>query len=210
MSLTADLPQRLSSRLHQPLPGWLAQRTMEPELSFGRYKGPPRPDAQPAAVAAVLYQQNDEWHLPLMLRPVSLAHHAGQISLPGGTIDPDETSEKAALRELEEELGISRDGVLLLGQLSPLYLFGTNFLIAPWVAAVRSSLQLRPNPAEVQEVLQMPLADLLNPASRGRRIQQRGSLQFEAPHFAWRQHLIWGATSMILAELVAVLSETAA
>jgi 8-oxo-dGTP pyrophosphatase MutT (NUDIX family) len=125
-------------------------------------------------------------------------------------IEPGETSEEAAVRELEEELGIASNRVLLLGQLSPLYLFGTNFLISPWVAAVWGEVQLRPNPAEVQEMLQIPLADLLAPSCRGQHVQQRGSLRFTAPHFAWQEYKIWGATSMILAELLAVVGESTA
>ena len=72
-----------------------------------------------------------------------------------------ESSEEAALRELEEELGIDRFRSLLLGQLSPLYLFGTNFLITPWVAAVRDAVEFLPNREEVDEFLQVPLAHLL-------------------------------------------------
>lgn len=199
---TSDLPDRLARRLRLPLPGPAAQRTMESELAYGRHFGPPRCDARPAAVVALLHQLNGSWHLPLMVRPETLAHHAGQISLPGGLIEPGETSEEAALRELEEELGIARFGVLLLGQLSPLYLFGTNFWITPWVAVSRSGINFTPSAAEVHEVLQVPLADLCNPASRGRHLEERGTFQFGAPHFLWRGHPIWGATSMILAELV--------
>jgi 8-oxo-dGTP pyrophosphatase MutT (NUDIX family) len=204
-----DLPERLATRLHQALPGSAAQRAMEPELSFGRYAGPPRPDAVPAAVVAVLYPDQGQWHLPLMLRPESLAHHAGQIGLPGGTVEPGETNEEAALRELEEELGINRHSALLLGQLSPIYLFGTNFLISPWVAAVREVPAFVPNMAEVQEILQIPLAHFLDASVRGRHVQQRGSLRFSAPHFAWHEHKIWGATSLILAELAAVAADLA-
>jgi 8-oxo-dGTP pyrophosphatase MutT (NUDIX family) len=207
--MNSDLPERLTERLHRALPGYLAQRAMEPELSCGRYFGPPRPDARPAAVVAVLNLVDGQWHLPLMLRPESLSHHAGQVSFPGGMIELGETSEEAALRELEEELGIDRHGVLLLGQLSPLYLFGTNFLIFPWVAVVRGRLVLRPSAAEVQETLQIPLVHLLDSSKRGREVHQRGSLQFMAPHYSWQSHQIWGATSMILAEFGAVLAEIA-
>jgi 8-oxo-dGTP pyrophosphatase MutT (NUDIX family) len=203
--MNSNLPQFLTERLHQRLPGPIAQRTMEPELSFGRHAGPALPDARPAAVVALMYLLDGEWHLPMMLRPDSLAHHAGQISLPGGIVEPGETNQETALRELEEELGISRYSALLLGQLSPLYLYGTNFLITPWVAVLRGPAVFQPNPAEVQEILQVPLSHLLNPANRSSHIEQRGSLQFAAPHFNWQKHQVWGATSMILAELVAVL-----
>jgi len=202
--LTDDLLDRLARRLRMPLPGVAAQRTMESELAYGRHFGPPRCDARPAAVVALLHLVEGRCHLPLMVRPETLAHHAGQISLPGGMIEPGETSEEAALRELEEELGIERFGVLLLGQLSPLYLFGTNFWITPWVAAARGGVDFMPNAAEVHEVLQVPMADLLDAAIRGRHIENRGTFQFSAPHFLWRGHEIWGATSMILAELVEI------
>jgi 8-oxo-dGTP pyrophosphatase MutT (NUDIX family) len=206
VTFSSDLPQRLAARLNEPLPGPTAQRAMEPELSFGRYSGPARPDAVPAAVVAVLYPDQGQWHLPLMLRPESLAHHAGQISLPGGTVEPGESSEEAALRELEEELGMDRHSALLLGQLSPIYLFGTNFLITPWVAAVREVPEFAPNAGEVQQILQIPLTHFLDASVRGRHIQQRGALRFSAPHFAWQEHKIWGATSLILAELAAVVT----
>jgi 8-oxo-dGTP pyrophosphatase MutT (NUDIX family) len=180
---------------------------MESELAYGRHFGPPRRDARPAAVVALLHQLNGRWQLPLMVRPETLAYHAGQISLPGGLIEAGESSEEAALRELEEELGIARFGVLLLGQLSPLYLFGTNFWITPWVAATRGGVDFTPNAAEVQEVLEVPLADLLDPAIRGWHVENCGTFQFSAPHFLWHGHQIWGATSMILAELVEIARE---
>src|SRR5215510_12971597 len=105
-----DLPDRLARRLRLPLPGPAAQRTMESELAYGRHLGPPRLDARPAAVVALLHLIDDRWHMPLMVRPETLAHHAGQSSLPGGMVEPGETSEEAAIRELEEELGIARFG----------------------------------------------------------------------------------------------------
>src|SRR5262245_6679556 len=202
-----DLPERLAQRLQLPLPGRSAWRTMEPELSFGRYCGPPRSDARPAAVVVLLHWVEGRWHVPLMVRPETLSHHAWQIGLPGGIVEPGESSEEAALRELEEELGISHLGVMVLGQLSQLYLFGTNFLINPWVAVVRGALNFAPSAAEVQEVLQVPLDQFLEPANRGTHVEERGMVRFAAPHFSYGTARIWGATSMILAELAAVINE---
>lgn len=205
--MTSELILQLTDRLRAPLPGPSVRRTMEPELSYGRYAGPARYDARRAAVAIALYQMGGIWHLPLVIRPKFLKHHAGQIGLPGGIIDPGETSQQAALREFEEELGIGRSAATPLGQLSPLYVFGTNFLITPWIVALSSPVTFHPSAAEVQEVLQVPLMHLLDPASRGQRIEKRGTLQLIAPHFHWQGNNIWGATAMILAEFVAAIRD---
>lgn len=203
--LDHQLPELLAKRLQSPLPGSAAQRDMETELSYGRHFGPPRPDARPAAVVIFLHPYDDQWHLPLMLRPVALVNHPGQISLPGGTIEPGESSEEAALREMEEELGVPRHGALLLGQLSNIYVFASNFIVTPWVAAARSDIQFEPSIDEVDEVLNIPLDHLLDPASRGQHIYERNGVSVLAPHFAWRGHFVWGTTAMILAELAALI-----
>jgi 8-oxo-dGTP pyrophosphatase MutT (NUDIX family) len=207
LAFDRDLPQRLAARLLQPLRGRIAQRMMEPELAYGRHAGPAATDARQAAVVVMLHPREGQWHVPLMVRAETLSHHAGQISLPGGLIDEDESSEEAALRELDEELGVPRFGVLLLGQLTPLYLFNSNFLIAPWVAVVRTAVEFRPSEAEVREILEVPLMHFLDASQRGSHIEERGDVRYRAPHFAWQTHHIWGATSMILAELAAILAD---
>lgn len=209
--MEADLPTALAERLAQGhLPGREAQRRLEPGLGFGRHFGPPTHRARPAAVVALLYPTPQGWRLPLTVRPTTLRGHAGQISLPGGVVEPGETSQTAALRELEEELGVARHCVRLLGRLSPLYVFVSEFQISPWVAAVAERPTFRPSPDEVSELLEIPLAHLLDPANRGvHRRRQRG-IELTAPHFLWGRHRIWGATAMILSELVAAIAEVTA
>jgi 8-oxo-dGTP pyrophosphatase MutT (NUDIX family) len=205
--LNADLPMQLAARLRQPLPGWAAQARFQPELSFGRHLGPAPSHARPAAVLILLYPRQGQWHLPLTLRSADMPDHAGQVSLPGGLIEAGEDSCQAALREFSEELGEPADSIQVMGQLSPLYLFASNYQIAPWVGAVDAPPHWRPNPREVDRLLEVPLEHLFDPANSGRLERKVGGISFFAPCFRWQAERIWGATSMVLAELIASLGD---
>ncbi len=208
--ITADLPELLAERLQRPLPDDAARRRLEPELSFGRHFHRPPASARPAAVLMLLCRADDSWRMPLVLRPATMSVHADQICLPGGSVDPGESSREAALRELQEELGAPQSQVNVLGALSPLYLFNSGFAITPWLAAARRMPHFRPSRAEVAQLLQPTLEQLLDPACLGRVHIQRGPLEFSAPCFRWQGHSIWGATSMMLAELLELVREVAA
>ncbi len=201
------LPEQLASRLAAPLPGRLAQSRFQPELSYGRHFGPPPTHARPAAVLILLYPHEDQWHLPLTLRPAHLPDHGGQVSLPGGVIEPGETSQAAALRELTEELGVDAAGVELLGELSSLYLFNSNFRVTPWAATFAHRPAWSANPAEVAELFEVPLDHLLDPANTTTHLRAQRGLVSLVPCFQWQSHAIWGATSMILGELAALVAE---
>jgi 8-oxo-dGTP pyrophosphatase MutT (NUDIX family) len=200
-----SLPIELAERLKQPLPGWEAQNRFQPELSYGRHRGPAPSHSRPAAVLAMLYPRHGQWHVPLILRPAHMLDHASQVSLPGGVIEPGETSYDAALREYAEELGAPADHVELLGGLSELYLFASDFRVIPWIGFVEEPPTWNPSPGEVDRVLEVPLAHLLNPASIDSMERRLRGISFRAPCFRWESERIWGATSMILAELVDVL-----
>lgn len=203
----SDWLARLAARLAEPLPGPAAQARFEPELSFGRHYAPAPPDAREAAVVALFYPGERGWHVPLTVRPATMADHAGQVSFPGGAIDPGEDSRAAALRELEEELGVASAGIELLGRLSPIYVFASNFAVVPWVAACRTRPDWQPNPREVAELLEVPLAHLLDREQWGSHRRRIRGFEFAAPHIAFGGHQIWGATSMMLGELLAVVEE---
>ena len=203
--MNADLPAQLAARLQQPLPGWSAQARLQPELSFGRHRGPAPVNARPAAVLLLLYPQAGQWHLPLIVRPLHMPDHAGQVSFPGGVIEPGETSREAALREFVEELGASADQFEVLGELTPLYLFASNFQVIPWVAAAREVPAWKPSPGEVDRLLEVPLTHLFDSRSLDHVERRQRALAFRAPCFVYEEQRIWGATSMILAELLATV-----
>lgn len=169
------------------------------------------PDLLPAAplrAAAVL--------VPLVARPEGLTvlltrrtdhlhAHPGQISFPGGMVDPqDAHAEDAALRECEEEVGITRDLVSLVGRLDT-YVTRTGFEVTPVVGLVRPSFVLAPDTFEVAEVFEVPLGFLMDPANHRRdsRIFAGAERQFYA--MPWGKYYIWGATAGMLVNLSEVL-----
>ncbi|HZL88098.1 MAG TPA: CoA pyrophosphatase [Pirellulaceae bacterium] len=200
----AGLTAALRERLQKPLPGLQAYRKMAPELAYGRHSGPPALDAREAAVLVLLYLHDGAWRLPAMLRPSEMKFHAGQIALPGGVVEPDESPYETALRELSEELGVPHEGLCVLGALHPIYVFNSNFWIKPFLAVAHERPEFALNPTEAAELIEIPVPALLNPTLRGEhRIERRG-LAFRAPHYRIGPHCVWGATSLILAELAAL------
>jgi 8-oxo-dGTP pyrophosphatase MutT (NUDIX family) len=196
----------LARRLAGGLPGRLVQRTMAPQLAYGRHGGPIPHAARRAAVLLVLDRMAGEWSIPAILRPTTMKAHAGQVSLPGGLIEPGETAPQAALREFTEELGTATDGIQILGSLSPVFVFISNFEVTPLLAVSHRLLAFQPNPDEVEAVVYLPLRQLMDPGCRGSHLIQRKMLVFRAPHFAIASQQIWGATSLVLAEFGALVA----
>ena len=150
---------RIRSRLHDGTP--LPQPRLVPELSYGRHRGPARPQSRIAAVAVALYQCPDQgWVIPLTLRPLFLQHHAGQICLPGGRVEVGETIFEAAFREFREELGVDAKVTAFCGQLSPQYVYASDNLVHPVVALIEHPGTWNPDPLEVAQVITLPLSRL--------------------------------------------------
>ncbi len=152
----------------------------------------------------LLFPGDRQWRIPLTLRSDFLPNHGGQISFPGGRIEAGETIEAAALRELHEELGIAGDALRMLGRLSPLYVFNSNFLVTPVVAVIGDAPQFLPCPNEVAGLLTPSLDELTDPHARDTLTIQRRGLRFVAPCLRLQDQCIWGATNMMLAEFLAV------
>jgi 8-oxo-dGTP pyrophosphatase MutT (NUDIX family) len=202
-----DLPQHW---LSEPLPGVYAQRKFEPELSFGRHAGPFPHDSLAAGVIVLLYPKADAWHIPLVVRPGELRRHAGQVCLPGGVVEAGETEDEAVLRELEEELGVTRAGVTILRRMTPLLVIVSNYRVQPTLAATRFRPHFQPNPAEVAELLEVPLGHLASAKNLCTQVRTQQGVEFEVPCLDFQGHKIWGATAMILGELVALVGDPVA
>ena len=117
---------------------------------------------------------------------------------------PGETSDAAALRELHEELGVDLTAVELLGELTPLYLYNSNYYVSAWVALMTERPLFRPDAREVAELLEVPWSALGDSRHHGVHSRRARGIACKVPHIRWGRHRIWGATSMILGELLAL------
>ena len=157
----------------------------------------------PAAVLAPLFitGELDDAHLVLTRRRSDLRRHAGEISFPGGRMDVEDADLAAtALREAEEEIGLPRSEVRLLGALPQVSTFATNYVIHPFVGAIPAGLAWQPSAREVDAVLELPLTALREGRTRT-RMERRG-ISFETDAYVVEEHLIWGATARIIEHLL--------
>lgn len=186
-------------------PGRCSQSVMSPRLSYGRHFGPQLPSTRPASVMILITRIQGRWQLPLTVRPEHLRSHAGQVSLPGGALEPNETSQQAAIRELEEELGCDVSTLEIVGRLSPIYVYNSDFLVTPWVGVAEQVLSFEPDPNEVADWFSVPITDFCDWSADSDKQIERGGIQFSAPRFQYGHREVWGATSMILSELQVLL-----
>jgi 8-oxo-dGTP pyrophosphatase MutT (NUDIX family) len=154
-----------------------------------------------AAVLVPLYLTGDRLHAVFTKRRDDLRRHAGEISFPGGRQDEDEADlRQTALRESEEEIGLHADDVELIGALQPTPTIATNYAVYPFVGLIEPGRTWRPSAAEVAAVLEFPLHRLREGYAR-RRLLRRG-VPFRTDVYCVDEHLIWGATARIVADLL--------
>ena len=171
-----------------------------------RGNGTPAENNIRAAVLVGLVDRPQGWFVLLTLRAADLADHAGQISFPGGRIEPfDPDPIHAALREAKEEIGLPMDNVEVVGRLDT-WLTGTGFEITPVVGLVRPPDALVPDPVEVAEVFEVPLDFVLDPRNHQRRSRELRGEQRSFFVLPYEQRNIWGATAGMLVNLAEVLT----
>jgi 8-oxo-dGTP pyrophosphatase MutT (NUDIX family) len=194
--------------LHLPRPGLAAQTLMWPQRPPGIELPGNGRHGRDAAVLILIYPISPTLHLVLTRRTETVQNHKGQISLPGGAHEGAESLQQTALREAHEELAVDPAGLEILGSLTPLYVGVSDYLITPVVALTAHRPDFHPDPVEVVEAIDMPLALLLDPGARREEDWQIRGFTVHVPFFAVGPHKVWGATAMILAELAALLETT--
>ena len=183
---------------------WLRERLARPapretrNLSDG-FRLPGRQGAPtPAAVLVPLINREDGLTVLFTERSHDLPDHPGQISFPGGRVEPgDADAGVAALREAEEEVGLKRERVTLLGRLEP-YETVTGYRVIPVVGWVEPPFEISADPVEVADVFEVPLAFLLEPANRQRHFRMVGNTRRDYYAIPYGDRYIWGATAAML------------
>jgi 8-oxo-dGTP pyrophosphatase MutT (NUDIX family) len=155
-------------------------------------------------VLLLLFSKEKHIHIVLTRRCDNLASHAGQVSFPGGKNEPMESLLETALRETEEEIGVPAVKLEVLGALSPIYIPPSDFEVHPYVAWFNEGKQpvFKASAEEVAEIIEAPLATLLDPASQMEELWDFGNYQMAVPFFDVQEHKVWGATAVVLSEFI--------
>jgi 8-oxo-dGTP pyrophosphatase MutT (NUDIX family) len=161
----------------------------------------------PAAVMVLLYPKDGEYCVLLNKRSQQVEHHKGEMSFPGGARDPaDQNSLETALRETEEEMGISRSDVTILGRLDDIAT-RSNFGVRVYIGTIPYPYHFEPSPLEVAEVVEIPVTVLRDPANRRYETRWMDGEAVTACSYAHQEHLVFGATAKILQQFLEVLED---
>lgn len=194
--------ERLRAILSARTPGDHGIDALRPELL-------PEGGLRRAAVLVPLFEHDGEAHVLLTRRRPDLARHAGQVSFPGGRIEPGEDALAAALRESQEEIGLDPERVGVLGRLDETLVLATGFRLTPWVGVVPYPYRYAPQPAEVEAILYVPIASLVRPGvHRTEEREAYGNPRYLVHFYDLPAVTIWGATARVLHQLLTIWSPT--
>jgi 8-oxo-dGTP pyrophosphatase MutT (NUDIX family) len=204
-----ELSQKLTARLLLPLPGGDAHEPFR-ATPVGDVRPlfdhtlPPRP----GGVLILLYEESGRIKFPLIKRAEYLGAHSGQVSLPGGKAESGEDAVQTALRECEEEIGVSKNDLAIIGKLSDFFVMPSNFMVTPVIAWAEQKPAFQPDTYEVVRVLEADMNALLHDdAIRQKEILAAGKYKLIAPHFEIEGEVVWGATAMMLNEFRIIVKE---
>ncbi len=196
----------LQKQLQEPLPGVVSHAKMAPS---NRLENELKPNdrTRRSAVLILFYPHQNQVYLPLILRPKYDGVHAGQMAFPGGryeTIDRDLV--QTALREAQEEIGIKAADVVVLGQLSEIYIPPSNFLALPVVGFLPYRPDYYPDSREVETVFEVNINEMNDEKIIGTMTMNVRNVEITAPYYDIQSNKIWGATAVMISELLDVVA----
>jgi 8-oxo-dGTP pyrophosphatase MutT (NUDIX family) len=200
--------ERLFQALKGPLPGKEAHLQMSPQpVDLRRFSPLPPADHRKSGVLLLFYPENGVGFFPLIKRPIYPGVHSGQVALPGGKMEPEDPDVIfTALREAEEEIGIDAGKVQVVGRLSDLYIPTSNFLVSPVVGFLEESPSFIAEQKEVSRIIKTQVRTIMQPGIKQKtQLEITAGFRLDTPYFAIDGEVVWGATAMILSELLHLL-----
>ena len=201
---------QLKQKFELPLPGFISHLKMAPEHRVDDLKN--RKDAihnaRKSAVLILFFHEQDALKMIVIRRSVYVGVHSGQIAFPGGRYEETDLDVRTtALREIEEEIGITHDKIEIIGRLSDIYVPPSNFLISVFVGYLDEKPVYKIDEREVDEVIEIPFSDFLKPTAIRHKDFYVNSIKAvaNAPYFDVTNAEIWGASAMVISELLDML-----
>ena len=194
LTLSGELPG--TEAHHKMLPPGRRLKSFDDELSL----------VKPSSVLLLLFPEGDQIYICLIKRTPTMTHHPGQISFPGGKVEKeDHSAEMTALREAREEIGIDPLAIEILGKLSDLYIEVSKFSIQPFLAWTNKKPEFLLNASEVEDLILFPLSDFVTNETIFETELDAITGPLRVSYYPYNGEIIWGATAMILSELIEIL-----
>ena len=201
------LVNSLEKRLKEPLPGssahLLTKVQSEIEINFANS----HKDAKKASVLILLFPESNNIHFFLTQRTFSVEHHKGQISLPGGTCEKNEKTINTALRETEEEIGVDKNEVEIIGELTPFFTPTSGFIVHPFIGWCNRRPKTNKQTDEVHTLFSASLSQLLNDQILELENWNLRGYETKVPFYNFDGHKVWGVTAAILSEFKLILND---
>mgnify|MGYP001083201658 FL=1 len=201
------LVKLLEERLKEPLPGTSAHLITKVQSKIEFNFPESSKDAKKASVLILLFPDSNNIHFFLTQRTLSVEHHKGQISLPGGTCEKNEKTINTALRETEEEIGVDKNEVEIIGELTPFFTPTSGFIVHPFIGWCNRRPKTNKQTDEVHTLFSASLSQLLNDQILELENWNLRGYETKVPFYNFDGHKVWGVTAAILSEFKLILND---
>tara|TARA_B110000438_G_scaffold76366_1_gene76554 strand:+ start:4169 stop:4804 length:636 start_codon:yes stop_codon:yes gene_type:complete len=201
------LVKLLEERLKEPLPGTSAHLITKVQSKIEFNFPESSKDAKKASVLILLFPDSNNIHFFLTQRTLSVEHHKGQISLPGGTCEKNEKTINTALRETEEEIGVDKNEVEIIGELTPFFTPTSGFIVHPFIGWCNRRPKTNKQTDEVHTLFSASLSQLLNDQILELENWNLRGYEAKVPFYNFDGHKVWGVTAAILSEFKLILND---